>query len=282
MHSANPKLIAIAVLALPLAAQAANKQIQALQQDVATLHQQVHRLQQSVDEDSASIKVLTRQTLDAVSALNTKLAVLSTHLTDQLRDTQNSLAAPAAGLGARSDRIASEVRDLNQSVTALSSRLGSLEQRLIDLSNTVKASQGSAGTQLAPVDISARKLYQSATADELKGDANLARQEFRDYLKYFGSSDLAGNAEFHLGELCYQRGDFAKALTHFERVATQYPNDDRMPDALYMKGLTLIKLGRHVEGISELRDVASRFGSSPVGAEARSELKRLGAAPSVS
>ena len=137
----TPRTLPFLMLALPLAAPGANKDIVALQREVRLLQQQVSELQQSVEEEAGTLKALARQTLDGVSALSTRFVVLENSLADRLRQEQTILAKPVAGLDARTDRIASEVQSVSESIADLSDRLGRLQQQVIDVGKAVQTIQ---------------------------------------------------------------------------------------------------------------------------------------------
>jgi len=52
---------------------------------------------------------------------------------------------------------------------------------------------------------SADTLYSNGLRDITSGKYDLARQEFQDYLKHYGDTDLASNAQFYLGEIAYSQ-----------------------------------------------------------------------------
>src|SRR5467141_3714977 len=52
---------------------------------------------------------------------------------------------------------------------------------------------------------SADTLYSTGLRDITSGKYDLARSEFQDYLKYYGDTDLASNAQFYLGEISFKQ-----------------------------------------------------------------------------
>src|SRR5437660_504073 len=65
---------------------------------------------------------------------------------------------------------------------------------------------------------SADTLYSNGLRDITSGKYDLARSEFRDYLKYYGETDLASNAQFYLGEIAYSQKQFDVAVSEYEKV----------------------------------------------------------------
>ena len=118
--------------------------------------------------------------------------------------------------------------------------------------------------------------------DITSGKYDLARQEFQDYLKYYGDTDLASNAQFYLGEIAYSQRNYDQAVGEYDKVLTNYPKSFKLATAHLKKGMALIELGQKTAGVRELRDVVKRFPGSDEDRRARAKLKELGVAVSAS
>ena len=46
----------------------------------------------------------------------------------------------------------------------------------------------------------------------------MAQGEFQDVLTYYPQDDLAGNAQYYLGEIAYQQKDYANAVKSYNAV----------------------------------------------------------------
>jgi tol-pal system protein YbgF len=119
-------------------------------------------------------------------------------------------------------------------------------------------------------------LYQNATRDKLGGKNDLALQEFNDYLKYYGEAPLAPAAQFWVGSIQFDHGDFDDALNAFDLVLEKYPANNKTPDALYMKGRTLLKLNRRNDAAKEFRELIRRYPGSDATTKAKAQLKQMG------
>src|ERR1019366_10409906 len=71
---------------------------------------------------------------------------------------------------------------------------------------------------------SADVLYSNGLRDINGKHYDLATQEFTDYLKYYGDTDLASNAQFYLGEIAFMQSQYQQALDAYNMVVTNYPN----------------------------------------------------------
>ncbi len=270
----------LAVLAVPFTCSAVSKEIVELQRDVSLLQDQVRTLQRSVDE----LRVLVQQNLDQSNKVNTAIAVLDSSLRDRLGEQNKTVAAPIAGLGSKVDQMSTDFQGVKESVADLTSRMGKLQQQILDLANIIKVLQappapppaGSGSPAAGGPQVPAETLYANAMRDKSGGRADLALQGFQDYLRFYGNTDLAPNAQYYIGEIHYSQADFDAALKDFNAVLEQYSDNTKTPDALYMKGTTLLKMGQRTDGAKEFRDLIRRFPDSDLAGKARAQLRALG------
>jgi TolA-binding protein len=284
-----PRLCVWVLIASPTLAFAANKEIEELQRDVAQLQQQVKDLQRSQDEKFAALQVLVQQAVDNASRANTAVAVIQSNFQQSSRDLESKVVTPVVGLSTRMDQVSNDMRTLEQAVSDLTGLMSKLQLQLTDLGNAVKvlstppaappAQTTPGGAPAAPEtpSISASDLYSNARRDMSGGKLDLALQEFSDYLKWYGNTDLAPNAQFYIGSIHSSQGDYDNAVKDFDMVLEKYPdNVNKKPDALYNKGLTLTKMGRRTDGAQEFRDLIRRFPTNDLAKSACEKLKGMG------
>lgn len=268
--------------ACTMAAWAQSREIRELQRDVLQLSDQLRQLQRSLDENMAAVKVLVQQAVDGVHKLNTTVAVLENNVRERLREQEKSLVQPVATASSKVDQMATEFQTLREAINELSARMGKLEQRMVDLSNTVKVLQAPPAppplttASGPPPGVTAEGLYASAMRDKDAGNYDLALQEFSDYLKYFGNTDTAPNAQYHIGEIYYNRGELEAALRAFDLVLEKYPENVKTRDAMYMKAQTLLKMGERTKAAEEFRALIARWPTSELAAKAKARLRELG------
>jgi len=196
------------------------------------------------------------------------------------------------------------VQGLSDNLEEIKSRLGKLNQQLVDLQGTMqnidsKISGGavapsstvptsapassspqptSSPTVAASPAPNADTLYSNGLRDITSGKYDLARSEFQDYLKYYGDTDLASNAQFYLGEIAYSQRQYSQAVAEYEKVLTVYPKSFKLAPARLKKGMALIELGQKSSGVKELREVVKRYPGTEEERRARARLKELGVA----
>jgi tol-pal system protein YbgF len=281
----------------PKPAQAVAREIIELQRDVTTLLQGQKDIATQVTQDHTVMRTLIEQSNDTVGKLNGTMSGL-----------QKSVQDVQANSGARLDTMSTQVQGLSDNLEEIKSRLGKLNQQLVDLQGTMQnidskisgggatpsgtvptSAPGSSSAQptsspaaAAPVSAApnADTLYSNGLRDITSGKYDLARSEFQDYLKYYGDTDLASNAQFYLGEIAYSQRQYSQAVAEYDKVLTNYPKSFKLAPARLKKGMALIELGQKSSGVKELREVVKRYPGTEEERRARARLKELGVAAS--
>lgn len=275
-------LILACVLALPGAAQ--KREIQDLQRDVALLQDDVKSMRKTLDESMIALKLLTQQILEIASKLKTDVAVMDSAMRDRLKEQEKSVIVPMAGVGTKIDQMTTEFSFVKETVTEMNSRLGKLERQVLDLGNTIKTLNAppapppdspTSSTGGGAPGVSAEHLYQSAMKDKSAGNLELALQQFAEYLKLFGNTETAPNAQYQIGEIYYQNGDFELALKAFDMLLEKFPENNKTRDGMYMKGMSLVKLGRRADGARQFQDLVETYPSSEQATKAKAQLRSL-------
>jgi tol-pal system protein YbgF len=269
----------------PHTASAVSREIIDLQHDVTAILQAQKDLATQMTQDHTVMKTLVEQSNDNVGKLNATIS-----------SVQKSVQDVQANSGARLDTMSTQVQGLSDNLEEIKSRLGKLNQQLVDLQNTAqgidaKLPGGSApaggvpsntqpgASNLGPAGPapSADTLYSNGLRDITSGKYDLARSEFQDYLKYYGDTDLASNAQFYLGEIAYSQKQFDQSVVEYDKVLTNYPKSFKLGPAHLKKGLALLELGQKQAAVKELREVVKRFPGSDEDRRARAKLKEIGA-----
>ncbi len=285
----SQSLLVCLLLAVPAIAPGASKEIMELQRDVALLQQQIKDLQRTQDEKFAAVTELARQSIDAANHANTSVAVIASTIEKNLRDQTDKVATPVVGLSTRLNEMGGDLRTLSQAVTDLTALLNRMQAQLTDVSNAIKViqqppvappaqpGQASAAPSSDLPPMSAETMYNAARQDYVGGKYDLASQEFADYLKYYGTTSFAPNAQFYIAMIHFVQGKYDTAVMEFDMVLERYPDNNKTPDALLYKGRALVKMpGHKTEGADEFMEVIRRFPKSDQSVQACTERKALG------
>jgi TolA-binding protein len=278
---------------------AASKEIVELQRDLGMLQQQVKDLQRSQDEKFAGLQVLVQQAVDGANKATTSVAVIQSSLSQSLKDQQGQVVGPVVVLNTRMTEMSNDLRTVQQAVSDLASVMSRMQAQLTDLGNAVKligtppaapppqsgstpggtpGGPGNAGagtTEVPPIQ--AKDLYDNAMRDKGSGKLDLALQEFADYLKWYGNTDLAPNAQFYIGMIHYGQGNFEAAVKDFDMVLERFHDNNKTPDARLYKGKSLVRMqGHRTEGADEFKELIKRYPDTDSAKLACTELTSLG------
>jgi tol-pal system protein YbgF len=288
---------AVALLLIPTHSPAASKEIMELQRDVAGLQEQLRLLKESQDKQLAALTVLVQQALDTSKSSTTGVAVIQNNLQQSLKDLESKVQTPVAGLSSRLDGMDQDMRTLQQSVSDLNGSMSKLQQQLTDLNHAVAilatpappppatTTPGGPGAGVVPGLAAApapepcapaSQLYPDANSDRGAGKYDLALKEYADYLRCYGNLPLAPNAQFYIGTIHAQQGDNESAVQDFDTVLEKYPDNSKTPDALYAKGMALVKLGRRTDGADEFAQLIKNYPKSDLALKACDQRKTMG------
>jgi TolA-binding protein len=104
----------------------------------------------------------------------------------------------------------------------------------------------------------------------------VALGEFQDVVHYYPLDDLAGTAQFYLGEIAYQQKDYPTAIKFYNAVLEGFSGNAKAPAAQLHKGYALLAENKRDEGIHELRSLIQRHPQTPEARAARSKLNGMG------
>jgi TolA-binding protein len=242
-----------------------------LQREVAILEDQVRAMQKSIEEKLAQIGQQAQQATEAAGKTNSSIADLDKRIGEQSK----TLAVPVAGIGSKVDQMAGEFQSLRESVASLIARMGKLEQQLLDISTAIKTLQTPPAPPPSAPTMSAETLFQNAMRDKEGGNAELALKEFTEYVQVYGTSEQAAAAQYHIGDIHYRNERYEEAVVAFDQVLSNYLDSDRAPDAHYMKGMALLKLGETAKARGEFNTLIKRFPNNELSTKARSQLRTL-------
>ena len=275
-------LLLFALCASHTAAAADTKsQLIQIQTQLQLMQDSMARMETSFNERMGVMKDLLTQQVDNVNKMGATV-----------QNLQKSLGQQTSDAGSKVDQISGQVQALHDSVDELKARLAKVSKQLDDMQAGQQNITSPVGGQPAGgASPGAANLPQAPPADQLYNDGlrdynanknDLASQEFAQYLQAYGNTDLAGNAQFYLGEIAYRQANFSGAVTAYNKVLDQYPGGNKTAAAQLKKAYALLELGQRDAGVQELRSLISRYPKSPEALQARDRLTKLGAAGAAS
>jgi len=130
------------------------------------------------------------------------------------------------------------MRDLSARVDLLATRQG------IPTLGEYKPPAASAGPGQDVLPEEGRAIFDQAELDRSRGNVDLARSGYEEFLGKYGDSESADDALYRLGDLAYDDRDHETALAYFEDLLARFPDSDFVPAALFKGRACLIALGR--------------------------------------
>jgi len=284
-------LLAMVFGLVPVRAHAASKEIIELQTQVQQLLDMVQRLQSTLDTRFGVLQHLVEQTADSANRMTASVDAL-----------QQKINAQNEAITGKLDTASGQAQSLNDSVDELKSRLGKLDKSIQDLQGQLQNIQNPPAAQPAPLGGGAagpgaangapaagpgaapaanqapplQETYQAGFRDFNAARYSVAAGEFQDVVTYYPQDEMAGNAQFYLGEIAYRQQNFADAVKAYNTVLENFSGSPKAAVAQLHKGLALIQLNKRDAGIHELRSLIQRHPQTPEAAQARSKLNALG------
>jgi tol-pal system protein YbgF len=274
-------LLTLMMLAPVTPAFAVSKEIIQLQTQVQDLADRIAKMQQTFDERMGVMRSLVEQSTDNVNKLADGVQTMQRTLQQQNTDSQ-----------AKIEQVSGQIQTLNDSIDELKARLTKTSKQLEDIQSQQQNLQQQAAPQgplvpgqapgavVAPPQASAPPadvLYNNALRDYNAARYDLALQQFQDYLHYYPTTDLAGNAQFYIADMEYRAGSFEAAVKDFDKVLEQFPGGNKAAASQLKKGYSLLELGRKEAGVRELNSLINRYPRSIEATQARERLHKLGA-----
>lgn len=268
----------------PMPAHATSRDIIELQTQVQQLLDMVQRLQSTLDARMSVLQNLANQTANAANQMTAAVNTL-----------EQKLAVQNEAVSGKLDANSGQIQSLSDSVDELKSRAAKVDKELQEIQSQLQTMQtpppsaapavpgavSPTGQPLAPAPAvnqapPLQNTYQAALRDYNAGKYNVAEGEFQDVIHYYPQDDLAGAAQFYLGEIAYQQKNYADAIDAYNALLEGFGSSPKAAAAELHKGFALLQLKKREAGITELRELIRRHPHAPEAAQARHKLLSLG------
>jgi len=248
--------------------------------DIEGLHRHVAVLEKKVDAlaAQASSREEVQKLNDSLGRQSTALlrsnAEIGTKFDDLIREMQN-LAGKLEDANRRLREVSQQLAEMQARVGAAAApgaTPGAVAPAAGSAAGAASAAPGAAKKGSGPAD-----LYAQATADYQRGQFDLSRQGFQEYVDTYPKTDLSDDASYWIGECYAAQKKPREAIAAWERLFKQFPDSDKAPAAHLKKGLAHVDLGEKAQAIVELQFVVHEYPRSDEAKSARQRLRTLGA-----
>jgi len=242
------------------------------------------RVREQTSEHDRQVATLTRQIdslNDTVTTLSGRVDDLTTKL-DTVNRQLRGAVAPGTGPAATAPRPAAG---------ASGAPAGGTTPGASTATPTAPAPGPVAAVPPRPTTgaLQPQDIYQAAYIDFSKGSYSLAIAGFREFLRRYPDHELAGSAQYWIGEayLALARGfsdasqgdkaseSLEQAVQEFKKVQANYPRADKVPTALYKEALALIDLKQPALAQARLQYLVDNFPRAEETSLARERLTTL-------
>ena len=125
------------------------------------------------------------------------------------------------------------------------------------------AKPGTLGTvpaSAAPAGAADPKAQYDAAMELLsRGQYADAQTGFRNFVQANPTNELAGPAQYWVGDISFTQKDYGGAAKAFADVLKRFPKTTKAPDAMLKLGLSLLELGQKNEACTTLGAVKAKY-----------------------
>ena len=256
------------------------KAYELIYEDIQVLKRQLLVLEEKLDRNAADIESLKAQVGDLQS------------LVKLLQADQGNVQEGIKNVPSQYQFLLDKIEQANQLLAKISEDLLTMkggpapalvprQEAKEKLAAPVEKKSEEQKPELPPVvpstSLSPQEVYNTAYADYLKGNFDLATEGFKIYRDNFPDSPLADNALYWIGECLFSQRKFSEAIDEFNDLILDYPQGDKIAAAYLKKGLALAELRRKDEALGVFKLLVSKYPLEEEARIAQEKIKELSA-----
>ena len=207
---------------------AAFMQAQGLEESVRDLTGQVETFRFKQDKQSEQLKKINADIGLRLKGLEEKLSKLEERL-DKMQEAERKAAAAKEKEAAKAK---AEAKAEENKMTSIKKDFGKMKPN---------------------------ELYKSAFSALKKNDYKNAERRFEAFTILFPKHNLAGNAQYWMGESFYARGNYEQAAIAFADGFKMFRDSQKAPDNLLKLGLTMARLNKKKEACIAFKTFSKEY-----------------------
>jgi tol-pal system protein YbgF len=247
------------------------------------------RLEQRVERLETEAPIRAQQPDGNRAASQEQAKRLEAHLAE-MQAKLNELGAAVqeakterAGRHDKVDRLADEVSRLRAGLEGTARRLDAVERSVARVHSGSAPERRAAAVAPAPPargEVAGRPQVKTgflalAREQEVKGQKEVARDMYQQYLEEFPAGPDAAEAHYRLGEIAFADRRYRDAIAEYGAVAKEFPRSSAAPDALLRTADSMVAMDLREEAVAVLSEVPKRYPSSPAAPRARARISEL-------
>ena len=126
----------------------------------------------------------------------------------------------------------------------------------------------------APMASSAKALFEQAYGAYSRREYSAAETYFQQFMDQYPKDAMAGGAQYWLGETAFSSGEYRKAADRFLKTFTNFPNNERAPEALLKLAISLRRLGENSAACDSFAELQRRYPQGPKTVLQRADVEK--------
>jgi tol-pal system protein YbgF len=263
------------------------KDIESLKKEVSILREGIQRDLSSFQKENQNLRA---DLLLRIDTLQSEVRVLTSGVEEykdvarkpskELDRMREDVIYRTKILEEKSKSLEEQNRVQEERIKTIDDRLKNLESKIDQLAKQADSDRSGLAREKESAEIKtsstgAASLYKDAYEAFQKGDLDGARRKFEAFLKQYPNTELSDNAQFWIGETCYQKRDYEKAILEYEKVIVKYPEGEKVSSALYKQAIAFLELGDKTNARNLLKRVMERYPQSGQAEMAKQRLETI-------
>jgi tol-pal system protein YbgF len=260
-------ILIVILFVLSIAGCATQDDVNIIKMNIFALQKEFSELEKTVKADKVSGKDLRKNQADMgadISDLRQKIQELR-GITEELEVKTDHLKTGYSG----------------EKLKALSDDLDDVEVRVAIVENYLgigkkdTATENKSGETPLKKSIDKEQIYSEAYRTFKDGNYSDARGKFSEFLKSFSGTEYSDNAQFWIGECFYFEEKYEEAILEYEKVVQNYPEGNKVPNALLKQALSFLKLDDKSSSKLLLQRVIKEYPNTNAARIARAKLVEI-------
>jgi tol-pal system protein YbgF len=226
-------------------------------------------------DETQVIKQSINNIKDEMVSMQSEMAEMKISIEDVDRKTEANKESINANAGALAE-IRSELSFIGNEVTVLKE---GQKAPAPGASAVLEPAQTADGENLIIIeDAFTDKSSLYSYAYELYRNGKYAESEakFNEFLAKYPSDELSDNAVYWLGEIQYSQKNYEGAITLFNKLVSDYPDGNKVPDGLLKMAYSYGNIGKKAESVVTLKKIVNEYPGTRAFNLAKKKLASMG------
>ncbi len=219
--------------------------------------EKLDRISARIEEVKAEMMTLERRAQSLGAEINRTGGEQSSLITQIIRNV-SAIRRAQLSVSTNSKGAATQIASIGRRITEANEQLERLSEQFASLKKMIEdIPKQPVFAQITPGN--PEQLFAVAYSDYSRGNFALALSEFQRYIETYPESEMADNAEYWVGEILYGQKRYEDAIEVFSHVYNISPRGDKVAIALYKRALTLAEMGRRDDAVAQLNALVKAY-----------------------